>query len=104
MSFTFHQRKPTALEYLSRSLGQGIGGGFQNMLNQTLGLQKKSLADQLQESQQTRERERKAGELKEFLNSEAASDLNPMERLILEGVGRELIPSAKELLDERLDF
>jgi hypothetical protein len=43
------------------------------MLNQTLGLQKKSLADQLQESQQIRERERKAGELKEFLGSEAAS-------------------------------
>jgi hypothetical protein len=68
MSISFHKREPTALEYLSRSLGQGVGSGFQNMLNQTIGLQKKSLADQLQESQQTRERERKASELKEFLN------------------------------------
>ena len=103
MTFFHSQQNASPLQLLSRSLGQGIGGGLQSKLTQNLEMRKKTLTQQLEEAQQMRNRERKQAELQNFLQSEAANDLNPLERLIIEGVSKELFPAAtgKSIMEER---
>lgn len=58
MSFSFSQQNASPLQLLSRSLGQGIGGGLQaqNALNQES--KKMTLTQKLEESRQIREEQR----------------------------------------------
>ena len=92
MSISFSKREPSPLEFLSRSLGQGIGGGLQarNALN--LESEKMSIADRLKQAQQTKEQETKLTKVQEFFTTGAGKDFSPQEKAVGIGEAMGIIP------------